>query len=291
MAFPDIHLYYVSAQLSQIRTLKSAQPEDALYQLWQCLLKTDLPPFYAILSLNLYKKKQMTSNSSLVESQKLSLKWSLQLVQPAILELQTPLWYNSKLAPLDKLPTPKEWIRAELQNLILRKNTIKARAQWERSIDFITDDQWTQVLLTPLNIYPIYKYRILQLYLIHRAYYTRSRLHKINPDIPDTCVRCNAAEGMLIHTIWSCPVLNEYWAKIQKRITTILGFELPLDPKWYILERRLIAQQWKSQLPPLYADWEKSVQSMCNVEQLIARRNNNSDQCMKIWQLWILENV
>ncbi|OCT76214.1 hypothetical protein XELAEV_18031411mg [Xenopus laevis] len=285
-----MHLYYVSAQLSQIRTLKSAQPEDALYQLWQCLLKTDLPQFYAILGLNLYKKKQMTINFPLVESQKLGLKclYNMQYWNGK------PPWYNSKLAPLDKLSPPKEWLQAgvwsigqvwlnkskhlqfELQNLLLRKNTIKARAQWELSIDFITDDRWTQVLLTPLNISPIYKYRILQLYLIHRAYYTRSRLHKINP---------------------------EYWAEIQKRITKILGFELPLNSKWYILGMdppnqltrpaqkifqacRLIAQQWKSQAPPQYADWEKSVQNMCNVEQLIARRNNNSDQCMTIWQLW-----
>ncbi|OCT97417.1 hypothetical protein XELAEV_18009639mg [Xenopus laevis] len=125
--------------------------------------------------------------------------------------------------------------------------------------------------------------------------------------------RCNVAEGTLLHRFWSCPVLQDYWARIQKRITTILGFEIPLDPKWYILgmdppnqltrpaknilhkilfqARRLIAQVWKSQLPPLYTDWEKSVQNMCNVEQLIARRNNTSDKCMQIWQLWILENV
>ncbi|OCT82285.1 hypothetical protein XELAEV_18024806mg [Xenopus laevis] len=248
-----------------------------------CILKTDLPPFYAILALNLSRKKQMISNSLLVESQKRSLQWSLQLVQPAILELQTPLWSNSKLAPLDKLPTPKEqtyslpnsqWliyhkVRAalyrlnkskhqqfgtssimellisenyrhsithfykELQNLILRKNSIKARAQWEHSIDFITDDQWTQALSS------------------------HSKWYILGMDPP-----------------------NQLTRPAKKILHKILFQAL-----------RLIAQLWKSQLPPLYADLEKSVQCMCNMEQLIARRNNNSDQCIKIWQLWILENV
>ncbi|OCT74619.1 hypothetical protein XELAEV_18033605mg [Xenopus laevis] len=126
--------------------------------------------------------------------------------------------------------------------------------------------------------------------------------------LPNTCLRCT-----LMHTFWSCCKLHSYWVAIQARIKKLLGFELPLDPKWYLLcmdpptpltsparkmvnkllflARKLIAFHWKASLPPTYQAWEKAVQDLQKVEDLIARRNGTSKQYIKIWQLWILEDV
>ncbi|OCU01996.1 hypothetical protein XELAEV_18007755mg [Xenopus laevis] len=261
MALPDMHLYYLAAQLSQIRTLKNAQPEDALYQLWQCLLKTDLPPFYAILALNLYRTKQMISNYFLVESQKLCLQWSLQLVQPAVLELQTPLWSNCKLAPLDKLSTPKEWIQAGVWSI---------------------GQVWSDNGMVPFNeLRQTYSLPNSQWLIYHKV---RAALYRLNKS-----KRLQFGTSSIMEQLISA---GSDWRSRGPPGCEPRGprFELPLDPKWYISgidpphqlthpakkilhkilfqARKLIAQLWKSQLPPLYADWEKSVQNMCNVEQL-----------------------
>ncbi|OCT97426.1 hypothetical protein XELAEV_18009648mg [Xenopus laevis] len=83
--------------------------------------------------------------------------------------------------------------------------------------------------------------------------------------------------------------------KLNIKKSKLLGFEIPLDPKWYLLcmdpptplapparkmvnkllflARKLIAFHWRASLPPTYQAWEKAVQDLQKVEDLIARRN------------------
>ncbi|OCT55247.1 hypothetical protein XELAEV_18003557mg, partial [Xenopus laevis] len=51
MALPDMQMYFLAAQLSQLWTLLHSSEGEALYQLWQAVLHTELPPMHAILTV------------------------------------------------------------------------------------------------------------------------------------------------------------------------------------------------------------------------------------------------
>ncbi|OCT84325.1 hypothetical protein XELAEV_18022473mg [Xenopus laevis] len=333
MSLPDLQQYYLAAQLSQMWTLKYADPGEAVYQLWQEILQTELPPFHALAIV----EPKKDPNNSLLLLQRCIITRVQFLIDPKGLDLLTSLWRNAKLAPLARIRAPKAWLDAgifsldqvwneqvrwavrkalkpcnfhlpptrvaeefmqdqphhkissfykALQSTILLKTPLKVRERWEADISPITDEQWNQVLQTPLLISPIYKFRILQLYFVHSAYYSRK-----------------LEEGTILHTFWSWSKIKPFSIAIQSRIRKMLGFEIPLDPKYYLLvmdppttltlpaQIMLIAQNWKATDPPAYSAWVIMVQELQKMEDLIARRKGSTKSNMSIWQLWILENI
>ncbi|OCT62663.1 hypothetical protein XELAEV_18043748mg [Xenopus laevis] len=280
MALPDLQLYYLAAQLSQLWTLKHSSAEEALYQLWQSILQTELPPIHSIITIAL--KNSRPAHNPLLIHQKGVLNRVHHLTNRVGLDPLIPLWYNSKLAPLDKLIVPKAWLDGGIYTLDqvwgdyegVSFSILKERHA-------IPSSQW----LTYHNIIGT----------------VRKALKPNNYRLPSTPVK-----------------LHSYWVAIQARaiqarITKLLGFKLPLDPKWYplfmapptalttparkmvnqllFLARNLIALNWKASLRPTYQAWEKAVQDLQKVEDLIARRNGTSKHYIKICQLWILENA
>lgn len=56
--------------------------------------------------------------------------------------------------------------------------------------------------------------RLLQLRILHRAYYTRARLHCMGRAGTDRWLRGCGQAGTLVHTLWGCGGLQRYWDQI-----------------------------------------------------------------------------
>ncbi|OCT74750.1 hypothetical protein XELAEV_18033737mg [Xenopus laevis] len=84
---------------------------------------------------------------------------------------------------------------------------LKCREGWKTDLLFIMDFQWKEALCAPTHI-SSYKDRLLQLYMIHRAYYNRdSIIHQMYSSVATTCLRCGAQPATLMHTIWDTVLL------------------------------------------------------------------------------------
>ncbi|OCT86809.1 hypothetical protein XELAEV_18020498mg [Xenopus laevis] len=156
MALPDMQRYCLESQLSQVWTLRYSVKEEALYQLWQEVLQTELPPIHAL----------ETTNPG-----------STQLSESSVVEVFKQEQTGHKITMFYRV----------LMTPIKQRCPLKVRDRWETNIEQISDDQW------------------------------------------------NHEEGTLLHSFWSCSKIKPYWLAIQEKITKLLGFEITLDPKWYLM--------------------------------------------------------
>ncbi len=46
---------------------------------------------------------------------------------------------------------------------------------------------------------------LIQFKVLHRLYYCKARLSKIQTKVTDTCERCRSAKADLAHMFWACP--------------------------------------------------------------------------------------
>ena len=68
-----------------------------------------------------------------------------------------------------------------------------------------------------------------------RTYITPVKLNKFNPDVPDTCVKCQTHMGTLFHCIWECEKMQTFWKEVTHVIFRIISKAISVSPKFCIL--------------------------------------------------------
>lgn len=119
---------------------------------------------------------------------------------------------------------------------IIRTRTVArvidtARIRWEMDIGPVDDSDWDEILENVKQTSPRLSDHLTQLYIIHRAYLTPSRLSKFRPDQSPDCPRCSDNPCTFFHLIWSCPHTQSYWAQIIKFLHDQMGSPVQMDPK------------------------------------------------------------
>ncbi|OCT60463.1 hypothetical protein XELAEV_18046489mg [Xenopus laevis] len=325
MALPDMQLYYLASQLSQVWTLRYSGNNEALYQLWQEVLQTELPPIHALEATGLGGLRPITN--PILISQRYILTLANQTIKADSLGPLSPLWYNKKLAPLDTLTPPKSWLEAGIYALgqVWTEQGMASFAHL-KEVFSLPDSQWFTYYKIQRAVQHSLNFKSTQLSVspVVEVFQQEQPGHKItlfykallSPIVKRSPLKVRDRWEMDVEQItddqWD-QVIKPYWLAIQERITKLLGFEVPLDPKWYLMgmdppvqltrpakkivlkllfqARRLIAQHWKDRSPPTYPEWEKSIQETQAVEHLIARKNGTVKQHLSVWQLWIIENA
>jgi len=91
------------------------------------------------------------------------------------------------------------------------------------------------------------KYKLLQYKWLMRTYLTPCRLNHIYPNVPDICVKCREEKGTLIHCLWECLKINQFWKGVLHYIGFVVGREVPLRAKICLLgiypENFVVSQQ------------------------------------------------
>ncbi len=73
----------------------------------------------------------------------------------------------------------------------------KIKQNWESDLNHVfTDEEWSKALSRVHT-------------LLHREYWTKAKLSKINPGFDPNC---RQAPATLYHTFWLCPALIYFWA-------------------------------------------------------------------------------
>ncbi|CAH2276107.1 Hypothetical predicted protein, partial [Pelobates cultripes] len=142
--------------------------------------------------------------------------------------------------------------------------------------------------------------------MLMRWYLVPSRIHKIYPNSPSICWRCNSSLGSIEHIFWHCPNLQNFWKDVQTTIRAICKITFPLSPEIYLLHiipnlrdipsrdavlnilvaaKISIAAHWKDTKPPSLKETLGRVEVTYHHECEWAKGGNRSHVLDK-WKNW-----
>ncbi|KAF7665834.1 hypothetical protein LDENG_00131610 [Lucifuga dentata] len=88
-------------------------------------------------------------------------------------------------------------------------NTITLKQVWAEELnEEIEDEVWKECLMNIHDCSFNVRLNLIQFKTLHRLYYSRTKLHRIFPDVSPLCNRCRCGEGTLTHLLWSCNKLH-----------------------------------------------------------------------------------
>lgn len=143
--------------------------------------------------------------------------------------------------------------------------------------------------------------------ILSRWYLTPHRLHKMFPNTPSNCWRCNDNDGSFLHIWWSCPKIQEFWKTIHRYTQQISKIFIEFSPAQLLLHhsfapRKLyfkslamhminaaklcIPCHWKSPELPSVKEWLLRIKKIAEMEELIHRAKDSPQTFNKTWACW-----
>lgn len=152
----------------------------------------------------------------------------------------------------------------------------RIKQNWESDLNHVfTEEEWSKALRRVHTSSICACHSLIQFKLLHRIYWSKDKLPKINPDFDPTCDRCRQAPATLYHTFWLCPALTSFWTSIFKSISDVFILDVEPCPLvvlfglnpikvslslvqsnalafCLIIAKRLILMNWKNPHPVIY---------------------------------------
>ena len=120
------------------------------------------------------------------------------------------------------------------------------------------------------------------------------------------CWKCQEQDGTLVHMLWGCPKIQDFWSVIHGRLERITGLKIPFSPRLFILGdpsmlkkvsphladwiqtvimsgRRLLVKDWKAPCAPAPSLWDSSLGQLSAYERLSYRLLNRVDDYESKW--------
>ena len=114
----------------------------------------------------------------------------------------------------------------------------------------------------------------------------------------------------MIHVMWSCPKINQYWMKIHGYIVRVLKRHFVLCPKLYILGdykvlsafpqplkswtrtvimigRQIILRNWKKHGEPPLQDWLTELGKVAAYERMSYRMQDRTEKYFLKWGMYL----
>lgn len=187
----------------------------------------------------------------------------------------------------------------------------KLRSKWSRDIPDFDSDDWDDVWDFPFSSLVSLRDRLIQFKIVHRAYFTPHRLHKMNPDSPLECWRCGGTPGDFTHIFWTCPAIVSYWREILDFITQITS--VPLQPSMSICilglteqliptvagctlvglllfyARKAIALSWRKSTRPPLSLWKQLINNSLPLYKDTYDNRGCPNKYSKVWSKWLAD--
>ena len=212
--------------------------------------------------------------------------------------------------PLDEfLDSPCRERRASrfyaIFNGIQRDACANLKIIWQRDLGCEwTDEEWAKIIAESGRYIREARGKCIQYKIIHRFYYTPSRLHRIGVMDNNLCWKCKSVTGTLIHALWECGSVRPFWRKVLEHMETWLGRTLPVSPKLcllgdrsevlelskydyavlktgFVTASRMILQLWKSPGMPDLGKWREKMGEVGNYEKMLIRLGGGE---LQIWE-------
>ena len=151
-----------------------------------------------------------------------------------------------------------------------------------------------------------FRHRLAQLKLVHRAYFTPDKMHKINGELSFLCWRCTKLKGTFFHIFWSCSLIHNFGSSVTETISLCLKTHIPDSPKLCLLgtahsdpwnaqqktyidlallaARKCITRQWKSLSPPTTQQWLNELTSYIPLYRIYYNNRHKEPEFLEIWK-------
>ena len=133
-------------------------------------------------------------------------------------------------------------------------------------------------------------------------------MHRMFPAVKPGCPKCTSANADFLHMIWSCPLIQRFWGKIENELAQILEREITLTPRLAILgitfdlggargdrilvgvatllAKRDIAKRWMSPLPPTVKEWRTGMDWTAKMEERVYVARGCPKKHTRVWGKW-----
>lgn len=177
---------------------------------------------------------------------------------------------------------------------------------WQKDLGInINDDDWRYIISNVGKNIREVRGKFIQYKIIHRYYYTPSRLYRMGIAGNNLCWKCNEEEGTYLHMIWECSLVHPFWCKILAILEEWMGSNLPVEPRLCLLGNkpmipnieknkftlikigcitaaRMILRNWKCPKTPDLKDWVDGMIEIASYESMLGRLHNEGE-IKKTW--------
>uniref|UniRef100_A0A3P9MG76 Reverse transcriptase zinc-binding domain-containing protein n=1 Tax=Oryzias latipes TaxID=8090 RepID=A0A3P9MG76_ORYLA len=186
-------------------------------------------------------------------------------------------------------------------------NTLSLKTTWETDLNInLTEAEWNGITKNIKKLSRELRTRLVQFKVLHRIYWTPSRLHKVGLSKTSACWKCQDATGTLLHMLWECPKVQSYWSSIHKEVEKVVGQDVPFQSRLFVLGdpsvlsrvssplsqwiqttvmlgRKLLVREWKGPSTPSFTHWQTSLGQLAALERLSYRLLNRMDDFNSKW--------
>lgn len=197
-------------------------------------------------------------------------------------------------------------------NLIINAtsdNCCSLKLIWQRDLGVDFDEgEWSKIMANVGKNIREARGKFIHYKVVHRYYYTPSRLYRMGIAENGLCWKCKETDGTFLHMLWECSYVHPFWCKILGILEEWLGFSLPADPRLCLLgdksvvpsiskhaftvvklccitTLRIILRNWKCVKTLELKDWVNAVIEAASYESMLERLN---DEKRMIWNdFWV----
>ena len=103
-----------------------------------------------------------------------------------------------------------------------KESTLDKLNAWRNDIQEDVDEaDWNDACLKAQKQTISTRLKLLQYKWLTRMYITPVKLHHMSVNIPDICIKCVNEKGTLIHCLWKCPKIQDFWKDVVKCLSKI----------------------------------------------------------------------
>ena len=216
---------------------------------------------------------------------------------------------------LHKLCTAKnpKGLVANLYSLISKsvEKPSLVNASWSRDLSISPSlinwkTVWKNIKLSSRNP----NHQMIHYNYVHRVYCTPRKRFQMKITKSPNCDLCpRGIPGTLLHMLWECSAVQKFWRAVLRRLTVILGIDIPCTPiilllndftelvltmrqrRWLLLgltaAKKMIAQRWKPPHILSYQQWVSSTIDLAGLEMSVARMHGAKSENIAIWTLFV----
>ena len=167
-------------------------------------------------------------------------------------------------------------------------NSARVIGKWDSDLGTIEPDDWDALCSHPSKVLVSNSAWERQLKILHRLYVTPEDRHRMNPTLSELCIKCQFAVGSLIHCLWSCHLIQQFWTVVVQQFNVIFKSHLQLSARTCLLgledelpadfhnrdllhillhcARKCIMALWISDKAPTLNQWKQTVTSIIPFE-------------------------
>ncbi|XP_055494220.1 uncharacterized protein LOC129698878 isoform X1 [Leucoraja erinacea] len=198
-------------------------------------------------------------------------------------------------------------------NILNRESpsTEALREDWEHELMIkISKDRWEKHLMNTHNCSINARHNLIQFKLLHRLYYSKTRLNKFYPNVSPRCDKCLFQNANITHSFVGCTKLNTFWSDIFDIFTKLFKSRIEPKTEWIIfgiigedtnlnkdqnvffnygliIGKKLILKFWKNTTTPTVKMWIRNMMDIARLEEMRLRLIDKYDQFLRSWSLFI----